>query len=253
VVLPLFLSPVDTLTVTTPDIRPNSMTFSQRIYETRSKFPPATLLSTMVFLSPESTPGRSHGNKTLIGGHGLHHRIFTDHEEQALKDHMTDNHLLPGTLFTNDSFRELAIQAFLEKHPGEDMPLFACSNGFIADFKLRNGFSSRLAHLKRRPAISDSDRSEWVQTMIILLSEVGDHSRITNVDETPWRVYPTGLRTWTQRGGENIALRIGGREQDCFTVVAAITAARTKLPLTLIAAGKTIVVEHSHFGEHTYT
>jgi hypothetical protein len=46
--------------------------------------------------------------------------------------------------------------------------------------------------------------------MITLLSEVGDHSRITNVDETPWRVYPTGLRTWAQRGGENIALRIGG-------------------------------------------
>jgi hypothetical protein len=141
------------------------------------------------------------------------------------------------------------MQAFLENHPGENMPLFACSNGFIADFELRNGFSSRLAHFKRRPAISDSDRSQWVQTMITLLSEVNDHSRIINVDETSWRVYPTGLRTWAQRGGQNIALQIGGREKDCFTVVAAITAVRIKLPLTLIAAGKTIVVEHSHFGD----
>jgi hypothetical protein len=63
---------------------------------------------------------------------------------------------------TNDSFRELAIQAFLEKHPGDDPTQFACSDGFIVDFKARNGFSSRLAHLKRRPAIAVLDRIDWV-------------------------------------------------------------------------------------------
>jgi hypothetical protein len=38
-------------------------------------------------------------------------------------------------LFTNDSFRALAMQGFLEKYPGREIPPFASSDGFIADFK----------------------------------------------------------------------------------------------------------------------
>jgi hypothetical protein len=111
---------------------------------------------------------------------GLHHRIFTDQEEQALTDYITDNHLVTGTLFTNDSFRELAIQAFLEKDPGDDPTQFACSDDFIVDFKSRNGFSSRLAHLKRRPASNDFDRIDWLQTAMNLLLEVKNNIRIIN-------------------------------------------------------------------------
>jgi hypothetical protein len=88
--------------------------------------------------------------------------------------------------------------------------LFACSDGFIADFKPRNGFSSRLAHVKRRPAVSDTDRSEWFQTMRHLPIEVSDHNRIISISESSWRVYPTGFRTWAHRGAQNISLRIGG-------------------------------------------
>jgi hypothetical protein len=49
---------------------------------------------------------------------------------------------------------------------GEEMPQFACSDGFIAGLKRHNGFSSRLAHLKWRPAVSDSDRSNRLETTI---------------------------------------------------------------------------------------
>jgi hypothetical protein len=80
---PPVLSSEDTLTSIRPDTRTNSKTFSRRISQTGPAVPPATSSPTTVFLSRESTPERSHGNKTLIGGHGLHHRIFTDHEEQA--------------------------------------------------------------------------------------------------------------------------------------------------------------------------
>jgi hypothetical protein len=184
--------------------------------------------------------------------HGLQHRIFTQLEEQALAEYIADNCLSTGLLFTNDAFRQLAIQAFLEKHPDDNVPDFACSDDFIADFKRRNGFSSRRAHLKRRPAITDSDRLEWIQTVATLLMEVNDHNRIVNVDESSWRVYPTCLRTWANRGAENVSLHISWKEKDAFTVVAAITAARTKLPLSLIAVGKTSVVEESHFGDVAY-
>jgi hypothetical protein len=40
-----------------------------------------------------------------------------------------------------------------------------------------------------------------------------------------------------------------GNEKDSFTVAAAITAARMKLPVTLIGSGKTDAVEASDFGD----
>jgi hypothetical protein len=45
---------------------------------------------------------------------------------------------------------------------------------------------------------------------------------------------------------------VNGNKKDSFTVMAAITTARTKLPLCMIAAGKTPLVEHSHFGDVAY-
>jgi hypothetical protein len=64
-----------------------------------------------------------------------------------------------------------------------------------------------------------------------------------------WRVYPHALQTWAPTGAQNISLAVDGNEKDSFTVVAAITAAGTKLPLFLIAPGKTGRVEQSHFAD----
>jgi hypothetical protein len=84
---------------------------------------------------------------------GLHHRVFTKEEEQALAYCITLNYVLPGYLFTNATFRRIAIQAYLEKHQQDEIPReFECSAGFIAGFQARNNFASRRSHLKRRPA-----------------------------------------------------------------------------------------------------
>jgi hypothetical protein len=61
-------------------------------------------------------------------------------------------------------------------------------------------------------------------------------------------VYPHALQTWAPTGAQNISPAVDGNEKDSFTVVAAITAARTKLPLFLIAAEKTDRMDQSHFG-----
>jgi hypothetical protein len=65
--------------------------------------------------------------------------------------------VIPGIFFTNEDFREIAIRAFLEKYSGNEtsVPAFNVSAGFITGFKLRNGFSSRSCHIKRRtPVVS---------------------------------------------------------------------------------------------------
>jgi hypothetical protein len=73
--------------------------------------------------------------------------------------------------------------------------------------------------------------------------------RIINCDETCWRVYPTGIRTWGTRGSDNIRLLIRGNEKDSLTALRSVTAARTKLPLIVIATGKTQRVERSQLGD----
>jgi hypothetical protein len=142
--------------------------------------------------------------------------------------------LTPGFLFTNPTFIEMAMQTFLEKHPGSESPVqFQCSPGFIQDFKTRNRFSSPRAHLKRRPSVRDDDRADWLTTLVQLLRDIPDHERIINIDESCWRVHPDGLQTWAATESENIRPHRQSNAKDAFTIVPAITAARTKLPLTL--------------------
>jgi hypothetical protein len=55
--------------------------------------------------------------------HDAHHRIFTDPEEQTITDHMFVNWFLPGRLFTDATFVEIATAAFLEKCKDTETPL----------------------------------------------------------------------------------------------------------------------------------
>jgi hypothetical protein len=185
-----------------------------------------------------------------LEGRGSHHRVFTPAEERAIADHIIDVYITPGLLFTDVTFIEIAIQAFLEKQGGSESPVQCqCPLGFIRDFKNRNRSSSRRAHLKRRPSVSDDDRLHWLTTLAQVLRDIPDHERIINFDEPCWRVHPDGLQTWATTGSENFRLHIQSNEKNAFTIVATITAARTKLPLSLIASRKTEAVEHSQFGD----
>jgi hypothetical protein len=166
---------------------------------------------------------------------------------------VTLNYILPGNLFTDATFQTIVIQPFLEKHREDEIPpRIDCSPRFIRGFKDQNNFASRRAHLKRRPHVSTEERETWLTRLEQLLREVPDHTRIINVDESCRQVEPGALRTWTIRVTQNVALRLNGNQKDSFIVVAAITAARTKLPPCMIAAGKTDRVEASHFGDVGY-
>jgi hypothetical protein len=53
--------------------------------------------------------------------HDPHHRIFIDADEDAMADHISANWLLPGCLFTDATFIEIAIAAFFEKHKDTEL------------------------------------------------------------------------------------------------------------------------------------
>jgi hypothetical protein len=91
--------------------------------------------------------------------HGAHHRSFIVAEERALSHHISDNSPVPGRLFTDTGLIEIATMAFLEKHHDKGaISEFPRSPWFISDFKKQNRFSSRRAHLKRRPTVQKMKR-----------------------------------------------------------------------------------------------
>jgi hypothetical protein len=53
-------------------------------------------------------------------GHGCHHRIFTDAEEHGILNYIANNYINAGRLFTDVTFREIAVQAYLEKHQKDE-------------------------------------------------------------------------------------------------------------------------------------
>ena len=65
-----------------------------------------------------------------------------------------------------------------------------------------------------------------------------DH--VVNVDESSWHALPNNLLTWARTGAENVQIKTNTNEKLCMTVVCAITAARTKLPMTVVVKGKSV-------------
>jgi hypothetical protein len=178
-------------------------------------------------------------------------RIFSDEKESEMANYIRANFLEPGLLFGDSDFKLLALQQWAAKVSDfKTMPErdFLCSACFVADFKRRNGFSSRVFHYKRRPETTDPIRVQnWIQEIQSLL-EREDHDRILNCDETSWLLYPRGLLTWSDRGATSVHVHIGGDEKECFTATATITASGKKLPLQILAKGKTARVQATQLG-----
>ena len=148
--------------------------------------------------------------------HGEHHRIFTDLEEQAISEYIFENYILVNRVFTNEDFKQLIMEAFLNKHKDTDEPPeFQVSEGFIQDFKRRNLFSSRRTHPKKRPARNPEKEARFLREMSELLKTC-DRDRILNVDETFWTCTPMDLRAWGKRGEEAVGVHVNAFEKEGY-------------------------------------
>ena len=181
---------------------------------------------------------------------GRHHRVFTDEEEDAIKSHIVDNNINTGIGFRGVDFVSIAMQAFLEKHSDtETIKDFKCSAHFTRNFMKRNHLSLRRGHYKRRPPErNDAVINDFVADIVSLLRST-DHNRVINADETAWFILPSDTRTWAETGSDSVVLQTVDDDKKKLTVMASITAAGTKLPLFVIAKGKSKRCEESQIGD----
>ena len=184
--------------------------------------------------------------------HGMHNRIFTDHEEMAISSFIRDNYIQPGIVFQNKDFVKLASQSFLESHlDDEDIPDVKFSPKFVWNFKKRNGLSSRRARFKRRNSIDQQEVSDFIKSIQNLIN-TKPADRILNADETSWRILPSTMTTWAETGADSISINAVDNEKKAITVMATISYAGTKLPLFMVAKGKSKVSEQSQLGDISY-
>jgi hypothetical protein len=173
-------------------------------------------------------------------------RTFTDEQEQEL-GHIVWERMTKHMLVTNAEFKATAIKCWATFET--KMSTFACSAGFISDFKKVHGLSSRRSQFKRRSDTDISEIRKWITAVTGYLMD-SPRDKIINCDETWWLILPKNLITWGSTGADFVYIRAerGGAEKDRITVPASVKADGTKLPLLFIAQRKTARVEETQIG-----
>jgi hypothetical protein len=129
--------------------------------------------------------GKRNANKTRLGVPGICKSMALTIEFSMMprkKPLLTT----PATIGSSRAtFAELATATFLEKYRDQETATeFQCSARSISGFKERNRSSSRRAHLNRHVNVTEDGQITWAMTLSQLLSNVPDHARIINVDES---------------------------------------------------------------------
>jgi hypothetical protein len=118
------------------------------------------------------------------------------------------------------------------------VPPFKCSPRFIIEFRNRHKLSLRRPSIKRRPTTTDAQVKAFIGKVKELMRDI-PAERIVNIDETNWRTVAGGFKTWAVKGAESAHCIVANDDKQGVTVIAGISAAGGKLPLTVIGKGKT--------------
>lgn len=135
-----------------------------------------------------------------------------------------------------------------EKVLDESHLAFKCSSHFLSRFMRRLGLSFRRARPERRPPIDDAECAHFLSKLSGAFLRYPPDA-ILNFDESSWHLVMSGDQIVAERGVEAVHQYVNGDAKACFTFLATISAAGRKLPLILLAKGKTRGC-HKQLGVH---
>lgn len=186
--------------------------------------------------------------------HGTFHRIFDDDQEVLLSEFIQSNYIDNDLYFSDKDFQSLCFDTLDQicANNDDERPKFSCSPHFIKDFKDRNRFSSRRAHFKRRPDISDNDPKiqDFIdKTRDLIINARSKGEPVLNGDETQWQILPTNIKTWATKNAKEVKIATTENEKFHVTLMATITSEGDKLPCFMIAHGNNVEDETDQFGE----
>jgi hypothetical protein len=102
----------------------------------------------------------------------------------------------------------------------------------------RHHLSLRKPHPKRRPKTEPMSVQAFQARLAAVMGRYAPEI-VINMDETSWKHLNNGPLTIAETGSETVNCYFRGDPKTCLTAIAAITAAGEKLPLWILARGKT--------------
>ena len=117
-------------------------------------------------------------------------------------------------------------------------------DSLIDNFMRRHGFSFRVPHIKRRTAPNDHIIATFLGQMDAVKAQFPPQL-IFNVDETCWRLINGRVKTLARKGSGEVTIRTKVDPKKDVTVIAACSLAAERLPLWVLAKGKTEKCEKS--------
>ena len=167
------------------------------------------------------------------------------HPNRRMLDPETENELAneianqaaSGLGPTAHTIHSLALEKYA-RNPNLKYERFCASTTFVSDFMKRHGLSFRKPHGERRTTVSE-DHVRYYQEKLENAFRVYPKERIFNMDETCWKISNTPLKVVNKIGVPTVKISSSQNQKISLTAIATIDASGAKLPIWIIAKGKT--------------
>jgi hypothetical protein len=176
-------------------------------------------------------------------------RALNPGNETATADFLRDNYIRAGLGATRTQLRHLYLDSYAAQSDEEsNFERFCASTTFLHDFQTRQGLSLRTPHKEWRAELDESYAAYFLER---LNSPSNDYppDKVFNMDETCWRLFEAPQKVLAEKGAETVKLLARTSEKTSFTALGTISASGQKLPLWVLAKGKTPRLERK-FGAH---
>ena len=193
---------------------------------------------------------RTDPNYNPVDHKKLVNRVMSIDLERQIAMFIDSTYITPGYYFNNKILKVIAMAMWNRAHPHDKLkPIFKASDKWCRNFRKRYNYVWRKARLVRRPKITpETIENEKkfiakISTLYRKLDEKNELNLLVNADETSWRLCYAGELTWAKKGAESVKINVNYNTKTCLTTLASITANGSKLPLYVLAKGKTDTCE----------
>lgn len=174
--------------------------------------------------------------------HADRRTLLSRGELAALSQWLRENPEVEEGMMTALDFLPVLRTWWEQTHPGGNWP--GCHIRTARRIGHRLGLAWRRAHPKTRPTADEDRKSAFLEEIRELLRSV-PKTDVINADEAAFLLYMTGFYRWARRGIQGVQIPTAGNQKLTYTVMVAVTAALTKLPIRVIVKGKTTRAERA--------
>jgi hypothetical protein len=176
-------------------------------------------------------------------------RALNPENEAAVADFLRDNYIRTETGATRTQLRHLCLDSYAAQSDEErHFERFCTSTTFLHEFQTRQGLSLRTPHKERRAELDESYAAYFLERLNRLSNDYRP-DKVFNMDETCWRLFEASQKVLAEKGAETVKLRAPKSKKTSFSALGAISTSGQRLPLWVLAKGKTPRSERK-FGAH---